>query len=53
MSCDKKINFQYPYYIDYKNNKKKFVKKCDEGNYLIVDEETLECFLSISLKSCL
>ena len=43
MSCDNKCNSQYPYYIDYKNNTKKCVKKCDEGNYLVVDEETLEC----------
>ena len=43
MSCDNKCNSQYPYYIDYKNNTKKCVKKCDEGNYLVVDEDTLEC----------
>ena len=43
MSCGNKCNYQYPYYIDYKNNTKKCVKKCDEGNYFVIDEETLEC----------
>ena len=43
MICDEKCWEPYIYYINYKNNTKKCVKKCDEIPYIVEDEDNKEC----------
>ena len=43
MTCDDKCKEPYKYFIDYKNNTKKCVKKCDESPFLVEDEDNFEC----------
>ena len=43
MTCGEKCKEPYKYHIDYKNNTKKCVKKCDEIPYLVEDEDNFEC----------
>ena len=45
MICDEKCWEPYLYFIDYKNNTKKCVKKCDEIPYTVKDEDNKECLI--------
>ena len=45
MECNEKCGEPYIYYIDYKNNTKKCVEKCNEFPYIVLDEDNKECLI--------
>ena len=44
-NCDDKCKGEYKYFIDYKNNTKKCVKKCNEFPYIVENEDNSECLV--------
>ena len=45
LECNEKCGEPYIYYIDYKNNTKKCVEKCNEFPYIVLDEDNKECLI--------
>ena len=43
--CDDKCEGAYKYFIDYKNNTKKCVIKCNEFPYIVENEDNSECLI--------
>ena len=44
-NCDDKCKGEYKYFIDYKNDTKKCVKKCNEFPYIVENEDNSECLV--------